>query len=238
MDDLLVVFALWWPRGKFISSILHSKEDDNVFGIFFLHWIIQWIRSKDKNALNNHYTINLQHSTSRKTICIQSTSTFHENNSPVRKWLFLPSRLTSRGFDCRRAGDSSKVPLQVAQQGLSAVQPQETAHLFNPYVLVNLPYYARRAPMLSWILTPRMNWWSSLIFAVYCVCFFFHLDAWSSQRQLSFSAQIHQFFFCSLPVLGGIPFIYVGWSWWHRLNVTIAAWHVHMQDNLCSDTIT
>lgn len=40
----------------------------------------------------------------------------------------------------------SKVSLQVAQQGLPAMHPQETAHLFNPYVLVNLLYYADRAP--------------------------------------------------------------------------------------------
>lgn len=39
----------------------------------------------------------------------------------------------------------SEVPLQVDQQGLTAMCSQETAHLFNPYVLVNLPYYTERA---------------------------------------------------------------------------------------------
>lgn len=52
---------------------------------------------------------------------------------------------------------ASKVSLQVSQWGFSPTPPQETAHLFNPHVLVNLSYYADGVLRLSWILTLRMN---------------------------------------------------------------------------------
>jgi hypothetical protein len=39
---------------------------------------------------------------------------------------------------------ASKVSLQVSQWGFLPMALQETAHLFNPYVLVNLSYYADR----------------------------------------------------------------------------------------------
>lgn len=67
---------------------------------------------------------------------------------------------------------ASKLSLQVSQWGFPAMPLQETAHLFNPYVLVNLSYYADRALSLSWIFD-SLNELMGL-FDLNCVLHLFH----------------------------------------------------------------